>query len=357
MSEFFRESQDLNPRDQTLLQLYAATGCSIDSLPYTAEFEELVAKLRATGDGRSKSEILKKLLTLRKAGKLPRLTTAPVSERDSDSLRKPTEEPQGHRAPFGSSSGEGDRRRPVSGMNSNYRSESSEAPAYTLITAGYFDSVTRAGGIPIVIPPLPEESAVNDVLDLLDGIVLVGGADLDPRRDGFMAHPSMRLLDERRETFDRMLVLLVATRKLPVLGIGSGMQLLNVSQGGNLHLHVPDDLPQALPHSDVMDRQHRHPLLVEADSTMGRVYGEGEIRVNSSHHMAVDEVAPGFRITARAPDGVVEAIESEDQSWFAVGTQFHPQSSSASSLDLRIFEELVLACEERAIVLGQGVVE
>ena len=87
----------------------------------------------------------------------------------------------------------------------------------------------------------------------------------------------------------------------------------------------------------------------EMDSLMGRVYGEGEIRVNSVHHMAVDEVAPGFAVTARCPDGVVEAIESTEDDWFALGTQFHPQSDSASALDLRIFEEFVAGIAGRVV--------
>jgi putative glutamine amidotransferase len=90
-----------------------------------------------------------------------------------------------------------------------------------------------------------------------------------------------------------------------------------------------------------MDVAHRHALLVEPGSIMGRVYGEGEIRVNSMHHMAVDEVAPGFIVTARCPDGVVEAIESTMDDWLAMGTQFHPEASSASALDLRVFEEFL----------------
>ena len=81
--------------------------------------------------------------------------------------------------------------------------------------------------------------------------------------------------------------------------------------------------------------------MVEKGSLMERVYGEGEIRVNSMHHMAMDDVAPGFAVTARCPDGVVEAIESTMDDWFALGTQFHPESDSASALDLRIFEEFV----------------
>ncbi|EMI17387.1 glutamine amidotransferase [Rhodopirellula maiorica SM1] len=132
-----------------------------------------------------------------------------------------------------------------------------------------------------------------------------------------------------------------------MLGIGTGMQLLNVHQGGNLFLNIKEDLPNAVPHFDAHDPNHRHTLNVESDSLVGRVYGDGEIRVSSRHHMAIDEVAPGFRVTARCPDGVIEAIESEMMDWFALGTQFHPECGAASALDIRIFEEFIDGVRER----------
>lgn len=231
--------------------------------------------------------------------------------------------------------------KPLIGVNADYRSARKDSPAFAFLSAGYFDSLAKAGAIPVVIPPLEDEVDLGEALDLLDGVVLGGGADLDPHYDGFMRHPSQRILDARRESFDRTLIRLVADRKMPVFGIGCGMQLLNVSQGGNLFFHIPEDLPRALPHVDAMDPAHRHALEVAPGSLMERVYGEGEIRVNSMHHMAVDELAPGFAVTARCPDGVVEAIESTGDDWFALGTQFHPESPSASALDFRIFEEFV----------------
>jgi putative glutamine amidotransferase len=231
--------------------------------------------------------------------------------------------------------------KPLIGLNADYRSSRKDAPAFSYLAAGYYNCLLKAKAIPVIIPPLVEENDINRVLEHLDGVVFCGGADLDPRQDGFMVHPSMRLLDSRREKFDRTLMQLIADRRMPIMGIGCGMQLLNVSQGGNLFLHIPEDLPRALPHLDAMDPQHRHALVVEKNTLMERVYGEGEIRVNSMHHMAVDEVAQGFAITARCPDGVVEAIESTRNDWFAFGTQFHPESDSATALDLRIFEEFI----------------
>jgi putative glutamine amidotransferase len=233
------------------------------------------------------------------------------------------------------------KRKPMIGVNADYRSARKDAPAFAYLAAGYFDAISKSGAIPLIIPPLLSHDDLAQVLDGLDGLVVVGGADLDPRRDGYMLHPSIRLLEERREDFDRQLVAQAVRRRLPIFGIGTGMQLLNITEGGTLFLHIPEDLPKALPHLDTMDPNHRHALVVEPGSLMERVYGEGEIRVNSMHHMAIDDVAPGFIVTARCPDGVVEAIESTHDDWFALGTQFHPEATSASALDLRIFEEFI----------------
>ena len=239
--------------------------------------------------------------------------------------------------------------KPLIGLNADYRSATKDRPAYSVICAGYFDCILASGGIPVVVPPLESERDIGYVLDQLNGFVLTGGPDLDPRRDGFMLHPTVRPMDSRREEFDRTLTNVLRERKTPVFGIGVGMQLLNIIHGGNLFLHIPEDSPAALPHKDPQDKSHRHGLNVEVGSLMERVYGDGEIRVNSMHHMAVDEVAEGFRVTARCPDGIVEAIESEMDDWFVLGTQFHPEADSASALDVRIFEEFIDGAKGAAV--------
>jgi putative glutamine amidotransferase len=239
--------------------------------------------------------------------------------------------------------------KPLIGLNADYRSARKDSPAFSYLCAGYFDCLSKAGAIPLIVPPMEDMNDLERVLDLVDGFVLVGGGDLDPRNDNFMLHCAVRPMDRRREEFDRKLMRRLAARRTPVMGIGSGMQLLNVSQGGNLFLHIPEDVPKALPHSDPMDPAHRHALVVEPGTLMDRVYGEGEIRVNSMHHMAVDEIAAGFAVTARCPDGVIEAIESTTADWFALGTQFHPEAESASALDLRIFEEFLAGATGRVI--------
>jgi putative glutamine amidotransferase len=241
--------------------------------------------------------------------------------------------------------------KPLIGLNADYRSAKKDSSAFSYVAAGYYDSILAAGGIPVIVPPFEDENDLSAILDQLQGFVMVGGADLDPRRDGWMLHPSVRMLETRREVFDRLLIRSLAERRLPLLAIGVGMQLLNLSQGGNLFLHIPEDLPNAIPHKDLQDPQHRHGLTIVPGSLMERVYGDGEIRVNSIHHMAIDEVAPGFAVTARCPDGVIEAIESEMEDWFALGTQFHPEAESASALDIRIFGEFIEGLVERAPML------
>lgn len=232
-----------------------------------------------------------------------------------------------------------ERQKPLIGLNADYNADKT---AVSYLFSGYYESVLNAGGIPVIIPPYSDENDLDPILELLDGIILTGGADIDPRRDGFMLHPSLRLMDEKRENFDRILIAKARQRHLPLFGIGAGMQLLNVFCGGTLYLHIPEDLPRALPHRDAMDPYHRHALVVEKDSLFDFVYGDNEIRVNSLHHMSVDDVAPGFLATARCPDGVIEGIESLDNDdWFAFGTQFHPESVSATALDLRIFKEFI----------------
>ena len=243
-------------------------------------------------------------------------------------------------------------KKPLIGINSDFRASQNGSQALSFLFSGYYDSLLNAGAIPVIIPPFRENRELGNnidlLLDTLDGIVMVGGLDLDPRRDGYMLHPTVSPMDERRETFDRFLVERIIERRTPLLGIGVGMQLINVSLGGTLFLHIPEDNPKALPHRDTMDPNHRHGLVIEKKSLLEKVYGDNDIRVNSMHHMAIDDVAPGFWVTGRCPDGVIEVIESIRDDWFAIGTQFHPEAPSATALDQGIFREFIQGVAKRA---------
>lgn len=238
--------------------------------------------------------------------------------------------------------------KPLIAINMDYKAPRNNTSPVSYLFSGYYDSVMKAGGIPVIIPPYTDEEDLDRILGMVDGVIMVGGGDLDPRNDGYMLHPSVRPMAQRRENFDRMLIAKVYERRLPFFGIGAGMQLLNVTLGGTLFLHIAEDLGSALPHYEPDDPWHRHALAVEPGSLLDRVYGDNAILVNSMHHMAIDDVADGFLATAKCPDSVIEGIESIRDDWFAFGTQFHPEAPSATVLDLRIFGEFIVGVIERS---------
>jgi putative glutamine amidotransferase len=235
--------------------------------------------------------------------------------------------------------------KPLIGISGDFRAAREETHALSWFNTGYYDSVTKAGGLPILIPPYNDDDDLKQIVSQLDGIVLAGcSLDLDPVRMGLEKHPAVRPMPLRREDFDRRLCKLVAELKMPILAIGSGMQTLNVIMGGTLIQHLPELQPKPLPHYDPQEPNSRHVLEIVPDTRMDTIYGPGEIRVNSQHHMAVDQVAPMFRVSATCPDGVIEAYESIERDWFCLGTQFHPENDSASALDMQVFEAFLDAC-------------
>ncbi len=237
---------------------------------------------------------------------------------------------------------------PFIGITADFVAAGKTTRAHARLHAGYFDSLMTAGGLPVVLPPLAREDEIDALLDRLDGVVLSGGADCDPRRWGLPTHSSVQPMAERREENDRLLVRRVLARRLPVLGIGVGAQLLNLACRGTLYLHLPEDMPRAMPHRDSSGGPHRHAVLLEPGTRLEEIYGGGEIRVNSSHHQAVRQPGEVLRVAARAPDGVIEAVEAADPNWFCVGVQWHPESETASALDMQLFECFVQACLRQA---------
>lgn len=234
--------------------------------------------------------------------------------------------------------------KPLIGINLEYRGPKEDADALTWLTAGYYESIMASGGMPIIIPHVPEDDDLERYLNMVDGLVMVGCAfDLDPVRLGMQKHPATRVMPKLREDFDRRLCKLAVEKKIPMLAIGSGMQTLNVVCGGTLIQHISEEVPKALCHRDPVEKTLRHILEIVPETRMDAIYGPGEIRINSQHHMAVEHVAPPFTVSATAPDGVVEAIESIDDNWFCLGVQWHPENFTASALDMQVFQALLEA--------------
>ncbi|MFM8220153.1 MAG: gamma-glutamyl-gamma-aminobutyrate hydrolase family protein [Planctomycetaceae bacterium] len=244
--------------------------------------------------------------------------------------------------------------KPLIGLNGDFRPTRKDAIALSWFNTGYYDSITATrlktgpresdcvNPIPMLLPPLANDDELRQVLQMLDGLVLAGCVqDLDPVRMGFEKHPHTRPMPPRREDFDRRLCKLAVEMRMPILAIGGGMHLLNVVCGGNLHQHIPENCPKALHHHDPVEGSSRHILNIVPGTRVDKIYGPGEIRVNSSHHQAVNLLAKDFMVSATAPDGVIEAIESTDPDWFALGVQWHPENDTASALDMQVFEALL----------------
>ncbi len=240
-------------------------------------------------------------------------------------------------------------RRPLIGINCDFRISPKTKTSCSLAQSGYYDCVLTANALPVMIPPLIRESELLPILEHLDGVILTGGDDLDPRKMGLAPHPSVTMIPERREIADRLLCKLVQQHRIPTLGIGLGMQELNVVAGGGLFIHLPEDMPKCIPHRDPHGGAHRHVVAMQPKTRLEEIYGPGEIRVNSYHHQGIRKLAPIFRTAALAPDGLIEAFEGKDPSWWVVGVQWHPENEGHISLDMQLIDTFVQAAASSRI--------
>ena len=235
--------------------------------------------------------------------------------------------------------------RPLIGLNVDFVPATKTTKPHLRLNQGYAEAVLTAGGLPVLMPILGKDADIRAFLEPLDGFILTGGLDMDPRRLGLPRHHAAQPMHERRDEHDRILVRMLIERQLPVLGLGVGMHQLNVACGGNLFMHLPEDCPRTMPHSDPScTGPHRHLVHLKAGSQLEEIYGGTELLVNSNHHQAVKQVGARFRIAATAPDGVIEALEALDPTWFCLAVQWHPEADSSSALDAQMFECFVQTC-------------
>jgi putative glutamine amidotransferase len=213
-------------------------------------------------------------------------------------------------------------------------------PWYAL-RENYCEAVAEAGGLSVLLPHEPERAA--DYLDLLDGLIVTGGAfDVDPALFGAKTKHATVALKERRTQFELAICQRALQSNMPVLGICGGEQLLNVALGGTLIQHIPDEVKGALEHEQPSPRTRPgHKIAIERGSLLHRITGVLEMEVNSAHHQAVKTVAPGLVVDAVAPDGVIEGIEDSKRR-FVLGVQWHPEYRLSPG-DRRIFAGFVEA--------------
>ena len=206
----------------------------------------------------------------------------------------------------------------------------------------YLHAVERAGGLPVIVPPLSVEAA-DPLLERLAGVLLSGGPDLDPIHYGGKPHPELGPIATEMDCFELAVARHADARGLPVLAICRGAQTLNVARGGTLHQHLPESFDGRVEH-----RQRErgdcptHPVEIAPDSLLARVLGSDRVEVNSFHHQAAKRLGRGLRAVAWSPDGVVEGIEDPGRE-FMVGVQWHAEGIVAHAGQAALFAAFVEA--------------
>ncbi len=230
--------------------------------------------------------------------------------------------------------------KPVIGISSTWGEGTSASVPVT-----YIESVIKAGGVPMVLPISHDPAILECMLERIDGLIMTGGEDIDPLKwFGEEPIPALGRVVPERDSFDIALIRLAVEKKIPVLGICRGHQLMNVAFGGTLY----QDIPSQVKGSNIKHRQSApsnygtHTINILEGSVLHKQTGKTTLVVNSFHHQAVKDIAPGFIATAHSLDGVIEAIEKKGSDR-VFGVQFHPEgfTSTNNEVFLGVFKDLV----------------
>lgn len=208
----------------------------------------------------------------------------------------------------------------------------------------YVQSILLAGAVPVILPVSTDEDVIKAQLKAVDGILLTGGEDVNPLLFGEEPRKFIGETMDERDTFDSILIKNALEQKKPILGICRGSQILNVVCGGTLYQDCSLSENQYVGHiQGCKTSQASHSIDIEEESYLYEIFGDRAL-VNSYHHMSIKDVAEGFKIIAKAKDGIIEGIQKNDGS-FALGVQWHPEMMAASNDNmLKIFKLLISKC-------------
>jgi len=211
---------------------------------------------------------------------------------------------------------------------------------------GYMDAVLAVGGLPVLLPLSVQGADLAELYSHLAGVVLPGGGDVEPALYDAARHPATSGIDLDRDQAEIWLARQALADDKPLLGICRGLQVLNVAAGGDLVQDLPSEVPEADAHyfryPDYPLDYPAHQVQVQEDSLLARVTGEPILEVNSRHHQAMRAIAPSLTVVGRAPDGVIEAVESPRHP-FALAVQWHPENLQAQPAMRALFERFVAA--------------
>jgi putative glutamine amidotransferase len=194
-----------------------------------------------------------------------------------------------------------------------------------------FDEYSRAiqygGGAPLLIPVAQNRDTLRTILDRLDGLLLSGGPDINPRFYGEQPLAGLGEIDEDLDRMELETAGMALQKDLPILAICRGIQVLNVSLGGTLYQDIPAQVQESINHTQKADKRiNTHSISIEAKTSLYRIFRRKEIWVNGKHHQAIKDLAPGLIVSAKASDGIIEAVEHHKKK-FAMGVQWHPEGT------------------------------
>jgi len=205
----------------------------------------------------------------------------------------------------------------------------------------YLRALEAAGALPVVMPPL-DEAAIEPLLDRFDGICLSGGPDLDPETYGAKPHPELGPIEQDLDRFELAVARSADARGVPILAICRGTQALNIVRGGTLHQHIPEHSGEIRHRQSEPGDIPTHDVRIDPESRLARLLGTDSIDVNSFHHQAIDRLGSGLVVTARSPDGEIEAVEDPERR-FLLGVQWHAETLVHREAEGELFKSFVEA--------------
>ncbi len=249
-------------------------------------------------------------------------------------------------------------KKPIIGINSSRVIKQETAYSHSVIESlsnDYVESVIKAGGIPIILPILSDEESIRMQIELLDGVMLSGGVDINPLLYNEEPSPKLGYIYPDKDTFDILIVKIACELNKPVLAICRGHQILNIAFGGTLYQDLSDMEGCYIKHQQqTKDGAVTHTINIIEDSILYSILGNSTIS-NTFHHQAIKDLAPGFKVTAYSKDNVIEAIEKCDGK-FVIGVQFHPEIMTTYNDKnmLKLFEAFISASSNNTSSLNDN---